>query len=170
VRDVRIQIADEGITRLAEMAANGPVVIPRAARDALGLTSSEQLMVNIRYGSMVLTPVEVVPVDRTLPITVDTTRSARDTDRVGLTWAASADEHAIPRDEAIYAMSHPHMVVGRFGEPRVGPIPPTLFIRPSRYGTLEVLATVAPPNRIHVFHVMPLREKTRAAVGYQEEE
>ena len=36
-------------------------------------------------------------------------------------------------------------------------MPPTLFIGPSRFGTLEVLAVIRPPADVHIFHVMPLR-------------
>jgi hypothetical protein len=56
-----------------------------------------------------------------------------------VTWTESADKHEIPRNEALYgaAMSHPHHVVKEFGQPRVGDVAPTLFIGPSRYGTLE---------------------------------
>jgi hypothetical protein len=87
---------------------------------------------------------------------------------MGVTWADSADEHEIPHDEALYAMSHAVMVVREFGEPRVAGLAPTLFIGPSRYGTLEVLADITPPDRVWIFHVMRLRESTRLAAGYQE--
>jgi len=63
--------------KLVEMAANGRLVIPRETRAALGLTnSSEQLTVEIREGSIVLTPVAVVPVDRSFPITPQLVESA----------------------------------------------------------------------------------------------
>ncbi len=87
---------------------------------------------------------------------------------MGVTWAASADEHGIPHDEALYAMAHARVVVREFGEPRVGPVAPTLFIGPSRFGDLEVLADVSPPDRVWIFHVMRLRESTRTRVGCQE--
>lgn len=92
-----------------------------------------------------------------------------DTIRVGVTWADSADKHEIPRDEALYAMGHAHRVVQAFGEPRVGDVLPTLFIGPSRYGTLEVLAVIRPPADVRIFHVMRLRESTRLAAGYEED-
>jgi hypothetical protein len=88
---------------------------------------------------------------------------------VGVTWTESADKHEIPHDEALYAMSHPHYVVKEFGEPRVGDRPPTLFIGPSRFGTLEVLAVIRPPSEVHIFHVMQLRESTRMSAGYEGE-
>jgi hypothetical protein len=87
---------------------------------------------------------------------------------VAVTWTESADKRGIPHEEVFYAMSHAHKVVREFGQPRIGTAAPTLFIGPSRYGTLEVLATVTPPDGVHVFHVMPLRESTRTAAGYQE--
>lgn len=55
--------------KLVEMAANGRLVIPRETRTALGLHESEQFTVDIRDGSIVLTPVAVVPLDRNFPIT-----------------------------------------------------------------------------------------------------
>lgn len=87
---------------------------------------------------------------------------------MGVTWADSAGKHAIPREEALYAMANAHLVVRAFGQPRVGPVPPTLFIGSSRFGTLEVLAVVTPPDGIWIFHVMRLRESTRTAAGYKE--
>lgn len=88
---------------------------------------------------------------------------------MGVTWTASADDHEIPHDEALYAMSHPHHVVTQFGEPRVDDVSPTLFIGPSRFGTLEVLAVIRPPAGVHIFHVMRLRESTRISAGYEGE-
>lgn len=88
---------------------------------------------------------------------------------MGVTWTDSADKHEIPHNEALYAMSHPHFIVTEFGKPRIGDVPPTLFIGPSRFGTLEVLAVIRPPGDVHIFHVMPLRESTRAAAGYEGE-
>jgi hypothetical protein len=85
-----------------------------------------------------------------------------------LTWAGSADRHGIPHDEAQYAMIHASMVVQEFGVPRLHGRSPMLFIGPSRHGTLEVLAEVTPPDGVRVFHVMPLRESTRRAAGYEE--
>ena len=93
-----------------------------------------------------------------------------DTIDVAVTWTESADKHGIPHEEALYAMSHAHKVVRELGVPRVGALAPTLFIGPSRFGTLEVLATITPPAGVHIFHVMPLRESTRTAAGYQEGE
>jgi hypothetical protein len=89
---------------------------------------------------------------------------------VGVTWSDSADRHGILHDEALYSMSHPHHVVTGFGQPRVGDVPPTLFIGPSRFGTLEVLAVIRPPGDVHIFHVMQLRESTRIVAGYEGEQ
>jgi hypothetical protein len=61
-------------------------------------------------------------------------------------------------------MSHPHVVIRAFGEPRGGMTAPTLFVGPSRFGTLEVLADVTPPADVWIFHVMRLRESTRKRV------
>ncbi|PZS30876.1 MAG: hypothetical protein DLM58_12920 [Pseudonocardiales bacterium] len=88
---------------------------------------------------------------------------------MGVSWTDSADDHGIPHNEALYAMSQPHHVVKEFGEPRVGDIPPTLFVGPSRFGTLEVLAVIRPPADVRIFHVMRLRESTRISAGYEGE-
>lgn len=87
---------------------------------------------------------------------------------MGVEWADSAGKHGIPREEALYAMARPHHVVKAFGQPRIGTVAPTLFIGPSRFGTLEVLAVITPPGGIWIFHVMRLRESTRTAAGYKE--
>jgi len=90
---------------------------------------------------------------------------------MAVTWSDSADRHGIPRNEALYAMSHAHAIYPDFQAPRGGFIrTPTLYVGPSRYGTLEVIAIVTPPADVHIFHVMALRESTRNAVGYQEGE
>ena len=86
-----------------------------------------------------------------------------------MTWSDSAGRHGIPHDEVLYAMSHAHKVVREYGSPQVDGSPPTLFIGPSRFGTLEVLATITPPNQVHIFHAMRLRELTRTAAGFTEE-
>jgi len=54
---------------LVEMAPNGRLVVPAAARTELGLSGAERFTVSVRGGSIVLTPVAVVPVDRAFPIT-----------------------------------------------------------------------------------------------------
>jgi hypothetical protein len=74
-----------------------------------------------------------------------------------------------PAAELSEQARHAQHVVTGFGEPRVGDVPPTPFIGPSRFGTLEVLAVVRPPGGVHIFHVMQLRESTRIAAGYERE-
>jgi hypothetical protein len=81
-------------------------------------------------------------------------------------WADSAAKHGIPHDEALYAIAHAEKFVESFGRPRVGGRAPSLFIGPSRHGTLEVLAIVTPPREVWVFHVMRLRESTARAAEY----
>lgn len=87
-----------------------------------------------------------------------------------MTWAPSADKHGIPHDEALYAMLHAEAVYEDFEPPREGfQTSPTLYIGPSRFGTLEVMVMVSPPSGITVFHVMRLRESTRLSVNFDEE-
>ncbi len=61
---------------LVDMAPNGRMVIPRQAREALGITGEERFLLDQRDGSIVLTPVVVVPVDRSFPITPELVASA----------------------------------------------------------------------------------------------
>ena len=87
-----------------------------------------------------------------------------------MTWAPSASKHGIPHDEALYAMLHAEAVYEDFEPPREGfQTSPTLYIGPSRFGTLEVMVTVVPPSGINVFHVMRLRASTRLSVGFDGE-
>lgn len=89
---------------------------------------------------------------------------------MAITWNAAADKHRIPREEALYAMFHAHAVVHGFGAPRPGfSVSPTLFIGPSRYGTLEVLVILSPPEEMFIFHVMLLRASTAQAAEYEGE-
>ncbi|MGC4176094.1 hypothetical protein [Demequina sp.] len=83
---------------------------------------------------------------------------------MGVTWTASADKHGIPHDEALYSMAHAVHVAQ---DVRSAGQSATLFIGPSRFGTLEVLAEITPPDGVMIFHVMRLRESTRTAVGYE---
>jgi len=85
---------------------------------------------------------------------------------LSITWAESAAKHQIPRDEALYAITHAELFIESFGQARVGDRPPSLFIGPSRHGTLEVLAVITPPREIWVFHVMSLRASTAKVAGY----
>lgn len=66
-------------------------------------------------------------------------------------------------------MSRAHHVVKEFGRPRIGEVAPTLFIGPSRFHTLEVLALISPPTGVRIFPVMRFCEPTRLAAGYEEE-
>jgi hypothetical protein len=69
------------------------------------------------------------------------------------------------------ALRHALAIYPDFQAPRGGfNRSPTLFIGPSRQGTLEVIAIVTPPAGVYIFHVMPLRESTRNSIGYKEGE
>lgn len=89
---------------------------------------------------------------------------------MAVNWTASASKHGIHRDEALYAIANAHAWYDDFGDPRPPhDRAPRLYIGPSRYGTLEVLVEITPPADVLVFHVMPLRQSTSHAVGYEEE-
>jgi len=85
---------------------------------------------------------------------------------MALQWLSSADKHGIPRDEVLYAMLNATM--DREWPPaRPGnSIVPHLYIGPSRFGTLEVLAEIGPRDVV-IFHAMPLRLSTQAHIDQQ---
>lgn len=84
-------------------------------------------------------------------------------------WADSASRHGISRDEVLYAIAHAELFIESFGQPREGGQSPSLFIGPSRHGTLEALVIITPPRDLWIFHVMRLREGTAATAGYVSE-
>jgi hypothetical protein len=85
---------------------------------------------------------------------------------VPVTWAPSAFKHGLTEDEIIYAMRNAYENVRNYGRPRFQDgARATLYIGPSKSGPLEVLAMITPPNGIHIFHAMPLRETTRLTTG-----
>lgn len=88
---------------------------------------------------------------------------------MAIAWLPSADRHGIPRDEALYAMTHA-TVSETWPPARDGrATPPTLFIGPSRYGEIEVIAQVEKPHVV-IFHVMRVRQSTRDRIARQREE
>lgn len=52
---------------------------------------------------------------------------------MAVTWAASADKHRIPHEDAIHAIANAHYVEIEFDEPRLeSKVRPTLYIGPPR--------------------------------------
>ena len=82
---------------------------------------------------------------------------------MGITWADSADRHAIAHEDALHAIANAYYVEREFDEPRVpGRVRPTLFLGPPRQlggPLLEVMVEMIPPRDLHVFHVMQARQK-----------
>ncbi|MFD7161230.1 hypothetical protein ACFV9C_42060 [Kribbella sp. NPDC059898] len=82
---------------------------------------------------------------------------------MAITWAPSADKHGIDREDAVHAIMNAYYVEQEFDEPRPpATVRPTLFIGPPRQlggALLEVMVEVTPPRDLHIFHVMPAREK-----------
>ena len=91
---------------------------------------------------------------------------------VGVTWAASAAKHGVPREDALHAIAHAVYVELDFDEPRSpSTVRPHLYIGPQRDPSaplLEVMVEVRPPRGLHVFHVMPARTKHLARMDLQE--
>ena len=88
---------------------------------------------------------------------------------VTLTFDPAADEHGIPHEETMWVMANGQWW-DDWEEARPPFGPSRLWIGPSRFGTLEVMAELTPPRDIHVFHSMPLRQTTADKVGYKRED
>jgi len=88
---------------------------------------------------------------------------------VAVTWAASADRHRIPHEDAIHAIANAHYVEIEFDEPRLeSKVRPTLYIGPPRQlggHLLEVMVELIPPRGMHTFHVMQARQKHLDRMG-----
>ena len=82
---------------------------------------------------------------------------------VGVTWSESAAKHGVPREDALHAIANAVYVEEEFDDPRPpSNVRPHLFIGlPRRRGVplLEVMAEIRPPRGLHIFHVMPARER-----------
>ena len=80
-------------------------------------------------------------------------------------WASSADKHLIPREDALYAIGQAQLE-GRAGEVTIvyvgHPHGPT-----DRY--VEVIAALAPPRDLVIFHVMELSDLYRYLVDWEGE-
>lgn len=65
------------MNKTVDMASNGRLVVPTETRKSLGIGGHEaRFQVEIRNGSIVLTPVMTVPVDSGFPITPELVESA----------------------------------------------------------------------------------------------
>lgn len=88
---------------------------------------------------------------------------------MAVTWAASADKHGIPSEDAINAIANACYVEIEFEEPRLaGRVRPTLYIGPPRQlggPLLEVMVEMTPPRGMHIFHVMHARKKHLDRMG-----
>lgn len=81
--------------------------------------------------------------------------------------SGSADKHGIDRADAEHAVRNHRFWIRSFDEPRApGLSRPDLFIGPDRAGVaqLEVMGAWLVGGDLELFHVMPLREKTRQRV------
>jgi hypothetical protein len=74
-------------------------------------------------------------------------------------WTDSADKHGISHEDALHAVLRHLYRVSPYGEPREpGGPPPELFVGPGTSGRwLEVIAVVARPGILLIFHVMEAR-------------
>ncbi len=79
-------------------------------------------------------------------------------------WTSSADTHGLPHDEVLYAMTHA-TVERQWPPAREGHATvPRLYVGPSRFGTLEVLAEVG-DRSVLIFHAMRLRASTQTRLN-----
>ena len=88
---------------------------------------------------------------------------------MAVSWAASADKHGFPREDALPAIENAVFVEVEFDEPRFGRrVRPTLFIGPPRARggpLLEVMVEIAGSRGLHIFHVMQARKKHLDRMG-----
>ncbi len=97
-------------------------------------------------------------------VCVDNTRVLCDNTYMPIHWTPSADKHGIPRDEVLYAMSNA-TIERQWPPARKGrAIVPRLYIGPSRFGALEVLAEVG-DGSVVIFHAMRLRASTQTRLN-----
>lgn len=80
---------------------------------------------------------------------------------MAIEWTASAAKHDIPRDDALYAMTHAEATAELDGHPGETT---TVYVghphgQTDRY--LEVIAAHRPPHTIIIFHVMELTDLYR---------
>lgn len=95
---------------------------------------------------------------------MDTTSVSCDNTYRPIQWTPSADKHGIPRDEVLYAMTHA-TVERQWPPAREGHTTvPRLYVGPSRFGTLEVLAEVG-DGSVVIFHAMRLRASTQTRLN-----
>ena len=88
---------------------------------------------------------------------------------VAIRWASSADKHFIPREDALYAISH---AAGQTQlEARAGEVTIVYVGHPhgrtDRY--VEVIAALVPPRDLVIFHVMELSDLYRHLVDKEGE-
>ena len=84
-------------------------------------------------------------------------------------WASSADKHVIPREDALYAISHAAgqaQIEGGAGEVTI------VYVghphgQTDRY--VEVIAALVPPRDLVIFHVMELSDLYRHLVNREGE-
>lgn len=78
-------------------------------------------------------------------------------------FAASADKHGVPHEDALHAMVNAYHLETEFDDPRIaGRGRPTLYIGPPRKRggpLLEVMAEITPPRDVLIFHVMEARSR-----------
>lgn len=93
---------------------------------------------------------------------------------VAVTWAASADKHGIPPEDALHAIANGVYFEEDFDDPRPpSTLRPHLYIGPQRAAgapLLEVMLEVRPPRGLHIFHVMPARPKHLARMKETDDE
>lgn len=107
------------------------------------------------------------------------TTSARETSRgvaqqafvyyhkgMAIEFTDSAARHGFTREDAIHAMQTPETFAPCFDHSRTGGPAVSAWVGPARGGrTIEVFATLIPPDTIVVFHCMELRASTTAKLN-----
>lgn len=85
---------------------------------------------------------------------------------MAIEFTDSAARHGFTRDDAIHAMQTPETFAPHYDHSRTGGPDVAAWIGPARGGrTIEVFATLTPPDTVVVFHCMDVRPSTIAKLN-----
>ncbi|MCM4180317.1 hypothetical protein P15_06740 [Cutibacterium acnes P15] len=85
---------------------------------------------------------------------------------MAIEFTDSAGKHGFTREDAIHAMQTPEVFTPHFDHSRTSGPDVAAWVGPARGGrTIEVFATLVPPDTVTVFHCMDVRATTIAKLN-----
>lgn len=85
---------------------------------------------------------------------------------MAIEFTDSAGKHGFTREDAIHAMQTPEVFTPHFDHSRTDGPDVAAWVGPARGGrTIEVFATLVPPDTVTVFHCMDVRATTNAKLN-----